>query len=206
MISVSVSKNLVSEKKYRFRFRKIWYRKKSLGIGFGQNFGIVIQWLQWAENIDLLSLLPFSPSDYRRPLYDCFPPSCSGSLELASLLLPSGQLAKTQCCHLPVLCLSRIELQLSLICKMELRRVPSDPDDLLWDPTSKKEQEAQRWVCGEPRSLLQCCDIEIWKYESRQVLTARHLLDHRTKNFSSPFFLCDRCSMKTLQPWLTSGA
>ena len=43
MISVSVSKNLVSEKKYRFRFRKIWYRKKSLGIGFGQNFGIVIQ-------------------------------------------------------------------------------------------------------------------------------------------------------------------
>ena len=68
--------------------------------------------LQWAENIDLLSLLPFSPSDYRRPLYDCFPPSCSGSLELASLLLPSGQLAKTQCCHLPVLCLSRIELQL----------------------------------------------------------------------------------------------
>ena len=69
MISVSVSKNLVSEKsigfgkfgigkevsvsvsekfglgkKSRFRFRKIWYRKKSLGIGFGQNFGIVIQW------------------------------------------------------------------------------------------------------------------------------------------------------------------
>ena len=73
MISVSVSKNLVSEKsigfgfgkfgigkkvsvlvsekfglgkKSRFRCRKIWYRKKSLGIGFGQNFGIVIQWLQ----------------------------------------------------------------------------------------------------------------------------------------------------------------
>ena len=44
MISVSVSKNLVSEKKYRYRFRKIWYRKKSIGIGFGQNFGIVIQW------------------------------------------------------------------------------------------------------------------------------------------------------------------
>ena len=37
MISVSVSKNLVSEKKYRFR--KIWYRKKSLGIGF-EKFGI----------------------------------------------------------------------------------------------------------------------------------------------------------------------
>ena len=68
-VSVSVSKNLVSEKKSRFRFRKnlvsekslgfgtgefglrkkfrfrkIWYRKKGLGIGFGQNFGIVIQW------------------------------------------------------------------------------------------------------------------------------------------------------------------
>ena len=70
-VSVSVSENLVSEKKYRFRFRKIWYWKKSLGIGFGkiwyrkkvsvlvsenlvsekslgigfgQNFGIVIQW------------------------------------------------------------------------------------------------------------------------------------------------------------------
>ena len=56
-LRVSVSKNLVSEKKVsvsvsekfglgkksRFRFRKIWYRKKSLGIGFGQNFGIVIQ-------------------------------------------------------------------------------------------------------------------------------------------------------------------
>ena len=101
---------------------------------------------------------------------------------------------------------SRIQLQLNLTGKMELRRAPREPDHLLWDPTSKKEQEAQRWVCGEPRSLLQCCDIEIWKYESRQVLTARHLLDHRTKNFSSPFFLCDRCSMKTLQPWLTSGA
>ena len=102
---------------------------------------------------------------------------------------------------------SRIQLQLNLTGKMELRRAPREPDHLLWDPTSKKEQDAQRWVCGEPRSLLQCCDIEIWKYEWRQVLTARrHLLDHRTKNFSSPFFLCDRCSMKTLQPWLTSGA
>ena len=39
MISVSVSKNLVSEKKYRFLFRKIWYGKRSLGIGFGK-FGI----------------------------------------------------------------------------------------------------------------------------------------------------------------------
>jgi len=58
-VSVSVSKNLVSEKKVsvsvsekfglgkksRFRFRKIWSRKRSLGIGFGQNFGIVIQCL-----------------------------------------------------------------------------------------------------------------------------------------------------------------
>ena len=32
------------EKKYRFRFRKIWSQKKSIGFGFGQNFGIVIQW------------------------------------------------------------------------------------------------------------------------------------------------------------------
>ena len=43
-VSVSVSENLVSEKKSRYRFQKIWYRKKSLGIGFGKNFGIVIQW------------------------------------------------------------------------------------------------------------------------------------------------------------------
>ena len=34
------------KKKSRFRFRKIWYRKKSIGIAFGQNFGIVIQWPQ----------------------------------------------------------------------------------------------------------------------------------------------------------------
>ena len=31
-------------KKSRFRFWKIWYQKKSLSIGFCQNFGIVIQW------------------------------------------------------------------------------------------------------------------------------------------------------------------
>ena len=43
-VSVSVSEFLVSEKKSRFRFQKIWYRKKSLGISFGQNFSIVIQW------------------------------------------------------------------------------------------------------------------------------------------------------------------
>ena len=58
-VSISVSKNLVSEKKsLGFGFGKIWSRKKvsvsvseiwcrkkSLGIGFGQNFGIVIQCL-----------------------------------------------------------------------------------------------------------------------------------------------------------------
>ena len=33
---VSVSENLVSERKSRFRFRKIWSRKKSLGFGFGK--------------------------------------------------------------------------------------------------------------------------------------------------------------------------
>ena len=41
-VSVLVSENLVSEKKSQFQ--KIGYRKKSLGIGFGQNFGIDIQW------------------------------------------------------------------------------------------------------------------------------------------------------------------
>ena len=66
-VSVSVSKKIGIGKKSRFRFRKVWslFRtnlvsekslrsgfgkfgivKKSLGIGFGQNFGIVIQWLQ----------------------------------------------------------------------------------------------------------------------------------------------------------------
>ena len=40
-VSVSVLENLVSEKKSRFR--KIWYRKKCLGIGFGRNFGILIE-------------------------------------------------------------------------------------------------------------------------------------------------------------------
>ena len=54
-VLVSVSKNLVSEKKSRFRknlvsekslgfgFGKFGIVNKSLGIGFGQNFGIVIQ-------------------------------------------------------------------------------------------------------------------------------------------------------------------
>ena len=54
-VSISVSENLVLEKsmcfgfrkfglgkKSLFRFWKIWYRKKSLGIGFGQNFGIAL--------------------------------------------------------------------------------------------------------------------------------------------------------------------
>ena len=35
-LRVSVSENLVSEKKSWYRFRKIWYQKKSLGIGFGK--------------------------------------------------------------------------------------------------------------------------------------------------------------------------
>ena len=50
-VSVLALKNLVSEKKYQYR--RIWCRffvlensvsleKKSLGMGFGQNFGIVI--------------------------------------------------------------------------------------------------------------------------------------------------------------------
>ena len=43
-VSVSVSEKFGLGKKSRFRFRKIWYCKKSLGIGFGQIFGIVIQW------------------------------------------------------------------------------------------------------------------------------------------------------------------
>ena len=37
-LRVSVSKNLVSEKKSRFRFLKIWFRKKSLGFGFEKNW------------------------------------------------------------------------------------------------------------------------------------------------------------------------
>ena len=44
-VSVSVSKKIGLGKKCRFWFRKIWYLKKSLGIGFGQNFGIAIQWI-----------------------------------------------------------------------------------------------------------------------------------------------------------------
>ena len=35
VLRVSVSENLVSKKKSRYRFRKIWSRKKSLGLGFG---------------------------------------------------------------------------------------------------------------------------------------------------------------------------
>ena len=41
-LRVSVSENLVSEKKSQFWFQRIWSWNKS--IGFGQNFGIVIQW------------------------------------------------------------------------------------------------------------------------------------------------------------------
>ena len=35
-VSVSVSKNLVSEKKFRFWFWRIWSQKKSIGFGFGK--------------------------------------------------------------------------------------------------------------------------------------------------------------------------
>ena len=38
-VSVSVSENLVSEKKSRFQFRIIWSRKKRFGFGFGK-FGL----------------------------------------------------------------------------------------------------------------------------------------------------------------------
>ena len=40
VVSVSVSENLVSKKKSRYRYRKIWSRKKSLGIGIDK-FGLV---------------------------------------------------------------------------------------------------------------------------------------------------------------------
>ena len=43
-VSVSVSENLVSEKKSRYWYRKNLSRIKSLGLGIGQNFGLVIQW------------------------------------------------------------------------------------------------------------------------------------------------------------------
>ena len=36
-VSVSVSENLVSQKKFRFRFQNFLSRKKSIGIGFGKN-------------------------------------------------------------------------------------------------------------------------------------------------------------------------
>ena len=44
-VSVSVSENLVSEKKSRYWYRKNLSRIKSLGLGIGQNFGLVTQWL-----------------------------------------------------------------------------------------------------------------------------------------------------------------
>ena len=72
-VSVLVLENLVFEKKYLFRFRRIWSRKKSLGfisgkfgiekslgIGFGQNFGIVIQWPQRILNFLVCRFSTFS--------------------------------------------------------------------------------------------------------------------------------------------------
>ena len=77
-LRVSVSKNLVSEKKSRFRknlvseknlcFGKFGIVKKSLGIGFGKHFGIVIQWLFRVEkskictNLQLAAFYHFGAS------------------------------------------------------------------------------------------------------------------------------------------------
>ena len=79
-VLVSVSKNLVSEEKYRFRFwknlvseknlcfGKFGIVKKSLGIGFGKHFGIVIQWLFRVEkskictNLQVAALYHFGAS------------------------------------------------------------------------------------------------------------------------------------------------
>ena len=83
---MSVSENLVSEeisvlvsekfdlgKKSWFQFRKIWYRKKSLGIGFGQNFGIVIQCLKvwWNPSMDAF-LLSFCFLAISVRVFSCF--------------------------------------------------------------------------------------------------------------------------------------
>ena len=58
-VSVSVSKKFGLGKKSRFRFRKIWFRKKSLSIGFGQNFGIVIQCHIGGKTfIDMINKIP----------------------------------------------------------------------------------------------------------------------------------------------------
>ena len=51
-VSVSVSKNLVSLKKFRYRYQKIWSRKKSLGLSIGKNFGLVTQ-CQVSSNSDI---------------------------------------------------------------------------------------------------------------------------------------------------------
>ena len=42
-VSVSVSENLVSDKKSRYRSWKIWSRRKILAISIGQNLGLVTQ-------------------------------------------------------------------------------------------------------------------------------------------------------------------
>jgi len=96
-VSVSVSENLVSGKKYWFRFRKNLVSEKSLGfgfrkfgigknvsIGFGQNFGIVIQctrrprsnpghwrtfWLTRFVDVQLLRRSDHDPDLWRPQLY-----------------------------------------------------------------------------------------------------------------------------------------
>ena len=62
-LRVLVSEKFSLGKKSRFRFWEIWSRKKSLGIGFGQIFGIVIQWakggiygIPWDHQVGLMSL------------------------------------------------------------------------------------------------------------------------------------------------------
>ena len=45
-VLVSLSENLVAEKKSRYWYRKNLSRIKSLGLGIGQNFGLVTQWAQ----------------------------------------------------------------------------------------------------------------------------------------------------------------
>ena len=60
---ISVSEKFGLGKKSRFRFWKIWYRQKSLSIGFGQNFGIVIQ---WCLHVNIRKCLIFLLSAYRR--------------------------------------------------------------------------------------------------------------------------------------------
>ena len=67
---------LVSEKfglGKKSRFRKIWYRKKSLDIGFAQNFGIVIQCSQCLHILQSLSQRFFPDYDLMSYFVKIFP-------------------------------------------------------------------------------------------------------------------------------------